>query len=96
MAMVGTMNAPSLSIQSNVGEAVAESLRRELGRELEAAETRLREELDRHIQPVVQDARTRVEATRAQVVERVDGQRQEIEDLRARLEARIQELIGAP
>jgi uncharacterized protein (TIGR03545 family) len=96
MAMVGTISAPSLSIQSNVGEAVAESLRRELGRELEAAETRLREELDRHIQPVVQDARTRVESTRSQVVERVDGQRQEIEDLRARLEARIQDLIGAP
>jgi uncharacterized protein (TIGR03545 family) len=96
MAMVGTMSAPSLSIQSNVGEAVAESLRRELGRELEAAETRLREELDRHIQPVVQDARTRVESTRSQVVERVDGQRQEIEDLKARLEARIQALIGAP
>ena len=94
MGLEGNLESPSISVTSNLGQAVAASLRRELGEQIAQAEARLREEVDRRIQPLVQDARGRVAAVRTEVAERVEAQRQEVEDVRARLEARVQELVG--
>ena len=93
MGLSGTLQSPSLVVQSNLGSVVAESLRNELGREIEAAEARLRAEVDSRVQPLVQDARGRVEALQTQVADRVGAQRAEVEELRARLEERIDGLI---
>ena len=93
MGLSGTLESPDLVIESNLGSVVAESLRRELGAEIEAAEARLRQEVDSRVQPLVQDARGRVAALETQVVQRVETQRQEVEELRARLEQRIDDLV---
>lgn len=93
MGLSGSIESPSISIDSNIGSAVAESLRRELGREIEAAEARLREEVDRRVQPLVQDARGRVETVQTQIADRVGAQRAEVEAMRTRLEERIDALV---
>ena len=93
MGLNGALTNPGISISSNLGEAVASSLRRELGREIEAAEARVRAEVDRQIQPLVQDARARVDAVRSQLGGQVATHRREIDDLRTRLEARLRSLI---
>lgn len=94
MAIEGTLESPELSISSNLGAAVAQSLQREVGREVEAAEARMRAEVNAQIQPLVQNAQGRVEELRTGLVQRVDEQRAEVEELRARLEERIRELVG--
>jgi uncharacterized protein (TIGR03545 family) len=95
MSLEGDLASPSLSVSSNLGEAIAESLRRELGQQIEEAEARLREEVDSRIEPLVADARSRVEGVRTEIADRVGADRQEIEELRARLEARVEELTSA-
>ncbi|MEX2467756.1 MAG: hypothetical protein WD995_12670 [Gemmatimonadota bacterium] len=93
MGLSGNIERPSLSVQSNLGSVLAQSLRDELGREIEAAEARLRAEVESRVQPLVQDARARVEAVQTQVADRVELQRQEVEELRTRLEERIDGLV---
>jgi hypothetical protein len=94
MGLRGAIESPSLTVTSNMGEAVAASLQRELGQQIADAEARLRQEVDSRIQPVVADARGRVDAVRTEVADRVAAQRQEVDDLRDRLQARVDDLAG--
>jgi uncharacterized protein (TIGR03545 family) len=92
MGLHGDLQSPSVSITSNLGEAVAASLRRELGQQIADAEARLRAEVDSRIQPLVREATGRVDSARTEVADLVAARRQEVEELRARLDARIEEL----
>jgi uncharacterized protein (TIGR03545 family) len=94
MRLSGSIQEPALHVSSNLGRAVAESLRRELGRELEVAEARVREEVARHVQPLVSQARRQIDELQAQMGDQVLGQTAELDTLEARLEARIAELLG--
>jgi uncharacterized protein (TIGR03545 family) len=95
MSLSGDIDSPSISIESNVGSAVAESLRRELGDQIAEAEARLLAEVDERVQPLVQEARSRVETVQEEVAGQVAEHRQEVDELRERLEARIRELAAA-
>ena len=61
---------------------------------LEAAEARVRQEIDRQTQPLIQDARGRVEQVRTGAAQQVSEQLQQIQELRKRLEARLRALPG--
>ncbi len=94
MGLSGSLRSPSLQVSSNLGSAVAASLRREIGQEVEAAEARVRAEVDGYIQPLVQDARARLTSLRSGMEEQVLGSGAELEELQRRLEERIGELTG--
>jgi hypothetical protein len=95
MNLSGDIDSPSIAIESNIGSAVAESLQRELGDRIEEAEARLRAELDERVQPLVQEARSRVATVQEEVVGVIAAQRQEIDGLRERIESRIEELAAS-
>jgi uncharacterized protein (TIGR03545 family) len=94
LGLAGDLESPRLTVESNVAGAVAESLRRELGAQLEEAEARLRAEVDSRIQPLLQDARSRVDALRSGVAAQVAEQRQALDEARRRIEERIEELTS--
>lgn len=93
MAIVGSLESPELRVSSNLGAAVAASLRREVGAEIDAAEARLRAEVDGYIEPLVSSAFGRLDELTG-VAERVAGQAVEVEEVRRRLEERVRELAG--
>jgi uncharacterized protein (TIGR03545 family) len=94
MGLSGSLTAPSLDVASNLGDELAASLRREVGREIEAAEAQVRSEVQGYIQPLVQDARGRVTDLTSEMSQRVLGSSAEMEELQRRLEERIAELVG--
>lgn len=73
---------------------MAASLRREVGREIEAAENRVRAEVAAQAAPHVERLEGEVERLRAGVAEEVGSRRAEVEAMRARLEAQIEALVG--
>ena len=94
MALRGELESPLLAITSNLGDALAVSLQRELGQQIAEAEARLRAEVDNRIQPLVQTTRARVADVQSGVGERVVEERREIEEIRGRIEARVDDLAG--
>ena len=61
---------------------------------MQAAEARIRAEVAGHIEPLVNDARARLDQATAFTDERVAGLGDEVEALRARLDQRIRQLAG--
>lgn len=90
----GTIRGPSIAVRSNVGTALAQALRAELGREVERAEQEVRARVDALVQEHVTRAEQRVADARASFEQRIQGPRQEIERLEARIREQIRRLTG--
>jgi uncharacterized protein (TIGR03545 family) len=90
--VTGRVASPSLGIQSNVGQAVAQALRREVGDEVNRQEQRLRAEVDRLAQQQVEQAQARVAEVRTKAETALAAKQAEVEQARAGLDAQIKEL----
>ena len=88
----GRVDGPRLAVGSNVGSAIASSLRRQLRDEIAAAERRVREEVQRLVAPAIADARGRVAALETSVGDVLGDHRVQLDQLRADLESRLREL----
>jgi hypothetical protein len=69
--ITGTLKAPSLSISSNVGDALAGRMREIVGEEAARAEAKLRADIDRQAAPKIAAAKQRVAQLQAQVDQQV-------------------------
>jgi uncharacterized protein (TIGR03545 family) len=89
--VTGTVDAPSLAISSNVGDALAGRMRAIVGEEAARAEAKLRADVERHAGPRIAAARQRVAQLQAQVD-------QQVRSAQAQLDAQkkvLQEKLGA-
>jgi len=89
----GSVRGPSLAIGSNIGRAVAQSLRRELGREVDRAEQQVRAEVDRLVSQQFNAASSRVDAVQSDIASRVGVQLDELTTVREELERAIRRLV---
>lgn len=97
MRISGLLTGPSLSLSTNVGNAVANAVQREIGAEIERVERQVRGEVDRQISAATARARERVAALESDVQGRVTEAQQQLEQARTDLEARLREIqSGAP
>lgn len=94
--LAGRLSAPRFAVRSNVGDQIAQSLRRELGAEIQRAEAEVRARVDGLVQERVAEARARLSALQTEVQERVSEQRAEVARVKAELEQRLREFTRVP
>jgi hypothetical protein len=96
MDLVGDPRAPSLAVRSNVGRAVAQSLRAELGREVRRVEADVRAHVDGLVRVEADAAEARVAAVRDKLADRVGVPRERLAAAEAELRAQLQRLARIP
>lgn len=90
--IAGDVRRPSLGISSNLGDVVAQSLRRAVGQQVERAEREVRAQVDALVAAEVARANAGVTALGAAVTERIGPQLAELVDLETLLEEEIRRL----
>lgn len=94
MRLAGAVNAPAIGVSSNVGDAVARSLRATVGEEVRAAERRVRAEVDRLVDHEVAELRQGVASLEAGVRADVAARLTEAHRLEEELNAELERFLG--
>jgi hypothetical protein len=94
VGLSGAVQEPALTVRSNVGEAVAANLRRELGREVERAARRVRTQVDALLHDELGRARRSVSGLEALYREEIEGTLGALAEVRAELEQEVERLGG--
>lgn len=90
----GTMAHPSLSIGSNVGDALAGGIRQVLGQEVAKVEARTRAEVDRQVSQGVAQAQQQVSAVAADLGKKVGLQSDQIAQVETELQSQLKRYTG--
>jgi hypothetical protein len=88
----GAIERPALAVGSNVGVAVAQSLRRELGREIDRAEGEIRARVDEVVQAPVAGAERAVDGLRTKLADEIGPLAEQVTALEDQLEQEIRNL----
>jgi len=88
----GPVERPALAVGSNVGVAVAQSLRRELGREIERAENEIRARVDEIVLEQVTRAERALDGLRTRLTDEVAPLTAQVTELEEQLEQEIRNL----
>ncbi len=90
--LTGAVQGPALAVRSNVGEAIAGSLRRELGREVQRAEREARAQVDALVSDEVARARRSVAGLETKFRDEIDGALEALGEVGEQLEREVERL----
>jgi uncharacterized protein (TIGR03545 family) len=88
----GTMTSPKLSVSSNLDQAIAQRLKAVIGEEVARAERMVRAKVDSLVAGKVEPVRGRIAAVRAEATQRLQGEKQRIEQVEAELNGQLKRL----
>jgi len=88
----GDIRHPDVHVASNVGDVIAQSLRRELGAEVQRAETEVRARVNALVEGEMTRAQTAVDSLRSKVTDQIAPQAARVTELEAQLEQEIRNL----
>ena len=94
VGLSGAVQEPALTVRSNVGEAVAGNLQRELAREVERAARRARAQVDALVNGQIAQARRSVAGLEGQYRDEIDGALEALAAVRQQLEQEVERLGG--
>lgn len=92
----GTLEKPTLSIRTNIANAVSGALREQLGDEVRRAEQQVRARVDALVGDKVTEARAYADGARSEVEQRIAAERARLQEQRTALEARLRDLVRIP
>ncbi len=90
----GTITKPSISISSNVGDALAGGIKQVLGQEVAKAEAKVRAEVDRQVSQGIADAQQRVTAVSGDLGKKLGLQSDQIAQVEKELQAQLARYSG--
>lgn len=90
----GTLSHPELHVRSNLDQAVSDRLRSMIGAEVDAAESRLRVEVDRFADEKIVPLKTQVAGLVAEATGRVQQGRQALDAAQQQIEQQLRRLTG--
>ena len=88
----GDIRHPDMHVASNVGDVIAQSLRRELGAEVQRAETEVRARVNALVEDEMARAQTAVDSLRSKVTDQIAPQATRVTELEAQLQQEIRNL----
>jgi hypothetical protein len=88
----GPLTGPRFTVSSNVGDAVAAALRRELGAEIERAEREVKAQVDRLVNEQIGRARAQAAALQTQIADRLGVQSGQLDQVRTELDQQVTRL----
>jgi len=92
MRLSGSLASLVLNVSSNIGSQVAGVMRARVANELELAEHRVREEVNRLIEAPLLDAHRSLAVLEGSVGQALGGYEQELEQLKSQLETLLRQL----
>jgi uncharacterized protein (TIGR03545 family) len=90
----GSLRAPQFSVHSNIDQAIADQVKSLLGEEVQAAEKRVRAEVDKLVAQKVEEVGKQVDLVTTEARTLVTGAEQELNTVKAELESRLKSLTG--
>lgn len=93
--LAGPISSPTLSVSSNLDQAVADRLKAVVGEEIARAERRVRAKVDSLVDERVEPVKRQVTATRSQIEERIAREQARLDEAREALEAQLKR-YGVP
>lgn len=95
-SITGPLTRPRIAVSSNIGDAVAGSIKREMGAELRRAEGLVRAKVDAVVSKQVADARAKAVALEAQVQGRLSGPAEQLRQVEAELKDALGRVTSLP
>jgi uncharacterized protein (TIGR03545 family) len=89
----GSPRGPSLRISSNVGRAVAQNLREQLGQQIRRAEDEVRARVDQLVSARIEEAQSRVASLETEVSQRVGVRLEDVTAVRGELERALRRIV---
>jgi uncharacterized protein (TIGR03545 family) len=90
----GSVGSPKLSVSSNLDKAVAQQLQAVLGEEVAKAERLVRAKVDSLVADKVEPVKRQIAAVQAEANQRVQAERQRLDQVEQQLQAELKRLTG--
>src|SRR6185436_6284434 len=90
----GSVKAPTLSVRSNLDEAIAQRLKAVIGEEVAKAEALARAKVDSLVADKVEPVKQRVAAVQADATKRVANEQARLDQVEADLQAQLKRLTA--
>jgi len=90
----GSVGSPKLSVSSNLDKAIAQRLQAVIGEEVAKAERMVRAKVDSLVADKVEPVKRQIATVQAEANQRIQGERQRLDQVEQQLQAELQRLTG--
>ena len=92
--LTGSIGSPKLSVSSNLDKAIAQRLQAVIGEEVAKAERQVRAKVDSLVSDKVEPVKRQIAAVQAEANQRVQAERQRLDQVEQQLQAELKRLSG--